>query len=109
MPSDTPTSAQWRARPVFISSTFKDMQAERDYLRSHVFPRLEEKLRERRHQFEPIDLRMGVETAELGSVEAREALVLKVCLEEIQRDRIAAGQVSYDSVWETLASTQTAE
>jgi tetratricopeptide (TPR) repeat protein len=87
MPTDTPTFSQWRARPVFISSTFKDMQAERSYLQSHVFPRLEEKLRERRHQFEPIDLRMGVETAELGTVEAREALVLKVCLEEIQRSR----------------------
>ena len=45
MPADHPTSAQWRARPVFISSTFKDMQVERDYLRSHIFPRLEERLR----------------------------------------------------------------
>lgn len=87
MPSDTPTFSQWHARPVFISSTFKDMQAERDYLRSHVFPRLEEKLRERRHQLEPIDLRLGVETTELGTEEARELLVLKVCLEEIQRSR----------------------
>ena len=45
MPADTSTFAQWRARPVFISSTFKDMQVERDYLRSHIFPRLEERLR----------------------------------------------------------------
>ncbi len=63
------------------------MQAERDYLRSHVFPRLEEKLRERRRYFEPIDLRMGVETARLGTVEERELSVLKVCLQEIERSR----------------------
>ena len=30
---------------------------------------------------------MGVETVELDTVEARELLVLKVCLEEIQRSR----------------------
>ena len=53
MPADTPTSAPWRARPVFISSTFKDMQAERDHLSRVVVPRLEERLRERRHQLEP--------------------------------------------------------
>ena len=89
MPADTPSSAPWTARPVFISSTFKDMQAERDYLRAFVFPRLEERRRERRHQFEPIDLRLGVETADVGTEEARELLVLKVCLEEIQRSRPA--------------------
>ena len=27
-------------RSVFISSTFKDMQAERDYLHEKIFPRL---------------------------------------------------------------------
>jgi tetratricopeptide (TPR) repeat protein len=80
-------NSNWRARPVFISSTFKDMQAERDYLRSHIFPRLEERLRERHHYFEPIDLRLGVESAESGTEEARELLVLKVCLDEIQRSR----------------------
>jgi len=57
----------WRSRPVFISSTFRDMQAERDHLREHVFPRLEEKLREHRHHLEPIDLRQGVETADAAT------------------------------------------
>lgn len=63
------------------------MHAERDYLRSHVFPRLEEDLRARRHLLEPIDLRLGVETAHAESEEARERVVLKVCLEEITRSR----------------------
>ena len=46
-------------RPLFVSSTFKDMQAERDYLRQVVFPRVEEELRKGRIQLEPIDLRQG--------------------------------------------------
>ena len=81
------TDALWHTRPVFISPTFRDMQAERDWLRTHVFPRLEEKLRKRRHHLEPIDLRIGVETAQADTEEARELLVLKVCLDEIKRSR----------------------
>jgi len=81
------TSSIWLTRPVFISSTFRDMQAERDYLRHVLFPRLEEELRKGRIQFEAIDLRQGVETADVPDEAAREHLVLKVCLEEIQRIR----------------------
>ena len=80
-------SGNWRARPVFISSTFKDMHAERDWLRTRVFPRLEDELRQRRHHLELIDLRLGVETTQAGTEEARELLVLKVCLDEIKRSR----------------------
>jgi len=46
-------------RPIFITSTFRDMHAERDHLRNVVFPELEERLRQRRHHLEPIDLRWG--------------------------------------------------
>jgi tetratricopeptide (TPR) repeat protein len=74
----------WRARPVFISSTFLDMQAERDHLRTHVFPALEEKLRERRHFIEWVDLRLGV--AEVDE-SVHELQVLKVCLAEVKRCR----------------------
>lgn len=87
MANDAFASNTWQARPVFISSTFKDMQAERDYLRHVVFPRLEEELRKGRLLMEPIDLRQGVETVDLESEEKREQRVLKVCLEEIQRSR----------------------
>jgi hypothetical protein len=34
----------WRTVRVFISSTFKDMQAERDHLVRFVFPRMREEL-----------------------------------------------------------------
>lgn len=81
------TGPSWRARPVFISSTFRDMHAERDYLRSHVFPQLEERLRGRHHYLEAIDLRLGVETASLAEQQSRELKVLKVCLSEIERSR----------------------
>jgi len=77
----------WRARPVFVSSTFRDMHAERDWLRQRVFPRLEEELRKRRHHLEPIDLRLGVGTGGAGSEEEREVRVLKVCLDEVRRSR----------------------
>ena len=75
----------WPARPIFISGTFADMQAERDHLRTHVFPELEERLRKRRHNLEWVDLRLGVSTASLTESEARELQVLKVCLAEVKR------------------------
>lgn len=78
---------QWQARPVFITSTFRDMHAERDYLNSHVFPELEERLRERFTHLEPIDLRIGVETVSTDEQHAKELLVLKVCLAEVKRSR----------------------
>jgi hypothetical protein len=51
--------ANWGARPVFITSTFQDMQAERDWLWDFVFPALEDRLRRRRRHLEWIDLRLG--------------------------------------------------
>lgn len=80
-------SGPWRARPIFVSSTFRDVHAERDHLANVVFPELEERLRARRQTLEPIDLRLGVETSTVAEQRARELLVLKVCLDEIERSR----------------------
>jgi|SRR6516162_5176667 hypothetical protein len=77
----------WSSRPVFISSTFYDMQEERDLLRNVVFPALEERLKSRRVHLEWIDLRVGVANGGAESEEAFEAQVLKVCLEEVKRSR----------------------
>jgi hypothetical protein len=77
----------WRARPVFISSTFLDMQAERDHLRTHVFPALEERLKARRHFLEWVDLRLGVAAGAEADEASRELKVLKVCLAEVKRCR----------------------
>jgi tetratricopeptide (TPR) repeat protein len=79
--------APWKHQPVFISSTFRDMNAERDALRARVFPALAERLRARRCHLESVDLRWGVETASLGEQEAKELQVLSVCLTDIERSR----------------------
>ena len=63
------------------------MHAERDHLREVVFPHLAEDLKQRRQHLEPIDLRWGVETVSLDDEHAKELLVLKVCLTEIERSR----------------------
>jgi tetratricopeptide (TPR) repeat protein len=77
----------WRPRPVFVSSTFLDMQAERDYLRDRVFPEIEELLRHRRQYLEWVDLRVGVPTAEEKDEATRELKVLTTCLAEVDRCR----------------------
>jgi len=81
------STSPWRSRPVFVTSTFRDMHAERDHLRDFVFPELAERLRARRHEIEPIDLRWGVETVSVDDERDKELLVLKVCLAEIERSR----------------------
>ena len=82
--SDEP--APWRTFSIFISSTFADMQAERDHLKQIVFPRIEEELEKRRIKHETVHLRWGVDTASVKvKEEERETTVFKVCLEEIER------------------------
>lgn len=50
----------WKTVRVFISSTFRDMQAERDHLVRFVFPRLREDLLKHRIHLIDVDLRWGV-------------------------------------------------
>lgn len=67
---------------VFVSSTFKDMQFERDRFHSHVVPLLDAKLEERGEAVYFGDLRWGVNTSDLDS-DASNKKVLSVCLDEI--------------------------
>jgi hypothetical protein len=83
----TSSTFVWKSRPIFFSSTFLDMHAERDYLRDHAFPRLAERLRNRCHYLDTIDLRQGIENAHLSDEAAREMRMLKVCLDEIERSK----------------------
>ena len=76
----------WRTFPIFISSTFKDMHAERDMIRKIVIPKLEETLRDKRIELKVIDLRWGVDTSAVND-EERESAVLKVCLDAIKNNR----------------------
>lgn len=51
--------ATWKSQPIFVSSTFADMQADRDHLRLAVFPPLEERLRARLSYDAGADVRGG--------------------------------------------------
>ncbi|NCB74506.1 MAG: DUF4062 domain-containing protein [Clostridia bacterium] len=73
---------QWKNVYVFISSTFSDMHAERDYLVKNVFPELSEWCEERRIRLVDIDLRWGVTRADS---EAKNALL--ACLKNIDECR----------------------
>lgn len=67
---------------VFISSTFRDMQAERDYLVKLIFPQLRKLCESRGVTWGEVDLRWGV-----TDEQAAEGKVLPICLEEIKRCR----------------------
>lgn len=77
----------WRSRPIFISGTFRDMHAERDLVAGPVFRKLEEELAKYYTTLEAVDLRVGVETRSLADDHAKQALVLKVCLDDVKRCR----------------------
>lgn len=63
---------------IFISSTFQDMQEERNHLITKVFPRLRAEAAKRDVTVVPLDLRWGI-TEE----ESKNGKVLEICLEEI--------------------------
>jgi telomerase protein component 1 len=67
---------------VFISSTFRDMHAERDYLSKVIFPEVRETLKHRGIYLVDVDLRWGI-TEE----ESEKGETLKICLDEIHNSR----------------------
>lgn len=82
MPSSEQAHASNREIRVFLSSTFKDMQAERNYLLTNVFPSLRALCAQRQVTFTEIDLRWGV-TEE----ESNNGRTIEICLKEIDRCR----------------------
>jgi Tfp pilus assembly protein PilF len=64
---------------IFISSTFKDMDAERNYLINNIFPGLRRYCAERDVTLVELDLRWGV-TEEEG----KQGKVVEICLKEIE-------------------------
>jgi hypothetical protein len=73
----------WEKVHIFISSTFSDMHAERDYLVKQVFPQLQEWCEQRKLHMVDIDLRWGV-TEQDATQNKR---VVQVCLERIDTCR----------------------
>ena len=69
-------------RLVFVSSTFKDMQFERDALHVRVAPSIDSFLTTYGENVHFGDLRWGVNTSDLSEEESNKK-VLKICLDEI--------------------------
>jgi nephrocystin-3 len=67
---------------VFVSSTFLDMQAERDELAKWIFPQLRKLCEQRAVTWTEVDLRWGITDEQQA-----EGKVLPICLEEIKRCR----------------------
>ena len=72
------STSVWRRYNIFPSSTFKDMDYERDVIKFRVIPALNRRFRDRRVELQAIDLRLGVNTADLSEAES-ERKVLSVC------------------------------
>ena len=72
----------------FVSSTFCDMQAERDIMHQRVFPRIRKQLEPYGEDIEGLDLRWGVDTSnmsekESGSMWLRSALIRLIAANHI--------------------------
>ena len=76
-------AVKWEKVYIFISSTFNDMHAERDYLVKRVFPKLSEWCEKRKLHMVDIDLRWGVTEADA----TQNRNVVKVCLNRIDQCR----------------------
>lgn len=67
---------------VFISSTFRDLQEEREHLIKKIFPEIRSLCRERGITFTEVDLRWGI-----TDEEQRDGRVIGTCLDEVARCR----------------------
>ena len=75
-------SLPFRSIRVFVSSTFRDMQAEREELVKQIFPQLRRMCESRGVTWSEVDLRWGVTDEQKA-----EGAVLPICLAEIDRSR----------------------
>ena len=79
---NAPDHSEQRVIRVFVSSTFRDMQEERDELVLRTFPQLRRLCEERGVTWGEVDLRWGI-----TEQQAQRGEVLPICLEEIRRCR----------------------
>ena len=73
-------------KSVFISSTFKDMNAERDLIHESIFPKLRKRLEKYGEDLQELDLRWGVDTSRMTEEESGKQ-VIETCLNAIDRCR----------------------
>lgn len=94
----TTNNRQWKTIRLFISSTFADMFAERDYLVKQVIPILRERCTKRKVHLIEVDLRWGI-TEE----ESQTGRTLQICLDEVDHCQIFCSMVSYLSIYLSLS------
>ena len=73
-------------KSIFVSSTFRDFQQERDILRDRVLPRLNQEAKAYGESVSFCDLRWGIDTS-YEDEEDSSKKILSVCLNEIDRSR----------------------
>lgn len=69
---------------VFVSSTFRDMDYERDLLHDEIIPEINEYCRPYGEQIQLCDLRWGIDTSGFNEIDSSKK-VLSVCQDEIDR------------------------
>ena len=70
----------------FLSSTFNDMQSERDLIREFIAPEVEEYAKKFGYNCEFIDLRWGIDTRDMTENDANRK-ILNTCFDEIRNSR----------------------
>ena len=75
---------------MFISSTFRDFEWERNLLSQDVFPRIREQCERRGFSFQWVDLRWGV-----SETDSANHLTMRICLDEIRRCREQSPGVNF--------------
>ena len=73
-------------RTYFVSSTFRDMEFDRDLINRFVLPKFRAAAREHGEHADTTDLRIGIDTSDLD-LNAAMRKVLKICRQEINRSK----------------------
>ncbi|KAM8849775.1 telomerase protein component 1 isoform 2-T4 [Spinachia spinachia] len=84
VPMPASPKLRWRCARVFVSSTFRDMHAERDVLVRAVFPELRRRAASRCLHLQEVELRWGVTEEESGRA-------AELCLSEVCRSQMLVG------------------
>lgn len=71
---------------IFVSSTFNDMQSERDLIREKIAPEIEKYINKFGYSIEFIDLRWGINTQSIDENEANKK-ILRTCFAEIKKSK----------------------
>lgn len=70
---------------IFVSSTFIDMEVERDIINNEILNQLRDDFAEMNVDIYFVDLRWGINTIDVDNTNKRNEKILKVCMSEIDR------------------------